>query len=569
MDPDERLTALKKAYADIILNTAKEAAGRIMVSERKAVRTQHELNAMKDQALQMLLRLKQTMDSKVCEAGMTYLSQQKKIDELELQLWKANNTVSEAEAVSLSQQRKIEELEAQLHEAEDIVKDLREELREMQAELERVRNSKVQNMDNHDTASQKQALYGNRLNAPKPIVFRPNSRLEPFASDMKTSALNQRNEVHRYYNVNSPVLEEHRLNTSQSVMFPTSKAQIESFIESDMKNSSLSRRNDVSNSYNPNQLRIGASCVSKPDIPSIIMSGKEPQPFRNRRTQRIRAFEEKLMAGELTFSEPLDDVNYETSGREDGEGEEGFHKMPGQKAAKVRGRKKKDSVQADDSGDQVQKVKKVRRRRRRAASYKKNKAVLSKNQTSQISHIEKCSLNSNAQANGDHSEMASKLSEDKADEGTTLGFTEVTESEVEFHEDPDVENPMNKDKAPMDKILSVGQESGIADNLGVSICKMDVEKAEDPSICTEGKPSLTGRVIKYTFQRKRKREALDGSAGNASIENNVLKEMEMGKRNDLLETEKSGSITESSRDSRRVAQVARQLISLSGKKWWQ
>ncbi|KAL6997243.1 hypothetical protein U1Q18_007366 [Sarracenia purpurea var. burkii] len=65
MDVDERLTALKKAYADIILNTAKEAAARIMVSERKALRFQQELNVTKEHAIQMLLRLKQMMDSKV------------------------------------------------------------------------------------------------------------------------------------------------------------------------------------------------------------------------------------------------------------------------------------------------------------------------------------------------------------------------------------------------------------------------------------------------------------------------------------------------------------------------
>lgn len=61
----QRLLALKRAYADIILNTAKEAAARIMVSERKAVGFQYELSVAKEQALQTLLRLKQMMDSKV------------------------------------------------------------------------------------------------------------------------------------------------------------------------------------------------------------------------------------------------------------------------------------------------------------------------------------------------------------------------------------------------------------------------------------------------------------------------------------------------------------------------
>ncbi|KAL0416944.1 UNVERIFIED_CONTAM: hypothetical protein Slati_3526300 [Sesamum latifolium] len=105
----EKLTALKKAYADIILNISKEAAARVMSSDRRAVRYQHELKVAKEESVRMLLRVKQMMDSKI----------------------------SEAEAASLNQQKKIEELEAQLEEAEDIVRDLREELEEMQTELER------------------------------------------------------------------------------------------------------------------------------------------------------------------------------------------------------------------------------------------------------------------------------------------------------------------------------------------------------------------------------------------------------------------------------------------------
>ncbi|GAU38374.1 hypothetical protein TSUD_209530 [Trifolium subterraneum] len=110
MDDSEKLTALKKAYADIILNTAKEAAARIMASERKSMLLQQELAATKDEALRMLLRLKQMFDSKVKESELTFLSQQKKIDVLE----------------------------AQLQEAEEIVRDLRAELRETQSELENV-----------------------------------------------------------------------------------------------------------------------------------------------------------------------------------------------------------------------------------------------------------------------------------------------------------------------------------------------------------------------------------------------------------------------------------------------
>lgn len=59
------MTALKKAYAEIMLNTTKEAAARIMASESKAARYQHELRVAKEEGVRMLMRLKQMMDSKV------------------------------------------------------------------------------------------------------------------------------------------------------------------------------------------------------------------------------------------------------------------------------------------------------------------------------------------------------------------------------------------------------------------------------------------------------------------------------------------------------------------------
>ncbi|KAL7139098.1 hypothetical protein ABFS83_09G028400 [Erythranthe nasuta] len=111
MDDEEKMMGLKKAYADVLFNISKEAAARVMSSEKKAAQYQNELKSSKDEALRMLMRLKQMMDSKT----------------------------SEAEAASLSQQSKIDELEAQLQEAEDIVKDLREELEEAHSQLERVK----------------------------------------------------------------------------------------------------------------------------------------------------------------------------------------------------------------------------------------------------------------------------------------------------------------------------------------------------------------------------------------------------------------------------------------------
>jgi len=61
----QEMLALKKAYADVILNTVKESAGRVMVSEKRALMFQRELTAAKENALHMLMRLKKMMDAKV------------------------------------------------------------------------------------------------------------------------------------------------------------------------------------------------------------------------------------------------------------------------------------------------------------------------------------------------------------------------------------------------------------------------------------------------------------------------------------------------------------------------
>ncbi|KAH1092040.1 hypothetical protein J1N35_019297 [Gossypium stocksii] len=96
----DKMAALKAAYAEVILNTAKEAAARVIISEKRAALFQQQLDCSNKESLRLLLRLKHMIDDKTIEA----------------------------ETTSLNQKRKIDELEAQLHEAEDIITDLRVEL---------------------------------------------------------------------------------------------------------------------------------------------------------------------------------------------------------------------------------------------------------------------------------------------------------------------------------------------------------------------------------------------------------------------------------------------------------
>ncbi|KAK9682473.1 hypothetical protein RND81_10G076200 [Saponaria officinalis] len=103
-----KMEAMKKVYAEVILNTSKEAAARVMLSERKSLQFQHELICLREDYARMMLRLNNHFKSQM----------------------------QEAEARSLNQQKKIDELEAQLGEAEGIIVDLRDEIKQLHEKLE-------------------------------------------------------------------------------------------------------------------------------------------------------------------------------------------------------------------------------------------------------------------------------------------------------------------------------------------------------------------------------------------------------------------------------------------------
>ncbi|XP_027150946.1 uncharacterized protein LOC113751218 isoform X3 [Coffea eugenioides] len=110
MEENEKMVALKKAYAEMILNTAKEAAARVMAAQRKAKMFEHDLNRTKEEALRMLLRFKQMLEDKNAEAEVASSNQQRRIQELELQL-------DEAEGLILDLRAKLDKVHEQLDNA--------------------------------------------------------------------------------------------------------------------------------------------------------------------------------------------------------------------------------------------------------------------------------------------------------------------------------------------------------------------------------------------------------------------------------------------------------------------
>jgi hypothetical protein len=61
-----QVEAMKKAYAGIMLNMAQESAARVLAAERRAAALAAGLEAAKEDGVAALLRLKATMEARVC-----------------------------------------------------------------------------------------------------------------------------------------------------------------------------------------------------------------------------------------------------------------------------------------------------------------------------------------------------------------------------------------------------------------------------------------------------------------------------------------------------------------------
>lgn len=531
MEDSEKLTALKKAYAETILNTAKEAAARIMVSERKALSSQQDLVMAKEEALRMLVRLKQMMDSKIGEAKM----------------------------ISLSQQKKIEELEAQLEEAEDIVRELREELREVQNALEKMTKKQLQPLDEKS--------------------FKGNAGTE----------------------VEAP--QEYKLSASASLILPRTGSRPEPVTTSDLKNSTFNKRNEGNKCYGANDSYMENCFVANRDFASIVTRSKEPELYRNGCTQRIRAFESSLLEGKLSLSGQVDGAMNETTIGEEEEGGEGIYMTSIPKDDNVcrmeRNPDEAEEIRQEDGNlYPVQAIKSFRRKRKRAVRYS-NKApsstclldqVTETHQASDLSFsktyhyaitndLQSGETPSNGTVNESQkdpeSPAALKLPSDATETSKQSECIEVAENDAEFVKACSARSTLNKNKVLIDDTVLSRQESGSLEISEAQNCTMDLETANVSVVNSDLKVSdktdvvLSQPVLKYTFRRKRKKETLGHADGNISLEKNTLKRSTDETQNGPSEPQQASLIPESSRDSRQVAQVARQLISLSEKKWWQ
>ncbi|XP_012080159.2 serine/threonine-protein kinase pakF isoform X1 [Jatropha curcas] len=564
MADSEKLTALKKAYADIILNTAKEAAARIMVSERKAQRYQRELFAAKDEALRMLLRLKQMLDSKV----------------------------SEAEMVSLTQQRRIEELEAQLGEAEDIVKDLRAELRELQDELEKVTNRQMQPLSEQNSGAENATLIAtfeeNRLSTSWSVISSlPALQCDPVIThEMKNSTFNGTFDGSKCYSGHDC----HKDNCF--VCSPDFASIVMRSKEPELyRNGCTQRIRAFERNLLGGNLSLSRQAEEKNQI--VIREEGEEEEEEEEEDEEEEKEEDKDIYKELTAKvDNVCDIEVSTDIVKDVEA--------GNKCRKRKRKRNRNlslSGQADgimdqlsmreedkhicsnltskvDNGCDTEKslgiVKDIPRRlrRKRAARYRRHTVYKS----FPLPAVDNDLLTGeDSRTIDDIPQKDPKLSLSNKNET----ITQVTKSDAEFDRTCLFQNRTD-DKLSIDVLELTGQDAGSAESSEFPASKTDFKIAsvllsnsnpKEPDVI-ESLASQPMNKFLYTFQRKRKKESPSSPDGDSSIDNGTLKRKTVGKQIGYGESQKSGLIAESSRDTRKMAQVARQLISLSEKKWW-
>jgi len=449
--------------------------------------------------------------------------------------------VSEAELMSLNQRKKIEELEAQLQEAEEIVRDLRAELRETQAELETVMKHQMQ---------------------------------PPVEQNIEGEILAQEN-----------FLQENKLDHHDGSIYSAPGLLSESVSISEPRNptvngsivSSCGSHDHTSNCY-----------IHNPDFASIVIRRKEPKLYRNGCTQRIHAFERSLFDGNVSVSGNLDNVQDETlvSVHEEG------------KAMTVSTNANNDIICEKEKPDELKVVKAdadlvkvpVHRKKRRFGRRKAIKSKLHSNQvkeTDRESHLSCAKHSPLVLDNDDPSRVSSSMAyENETQKEITSPVADVPTDTTAMNEQSrahsntqngevflkacSAQSKSKAEKELMDASDLTRQDSLSAESVEVPACKsieasngsldkMD-PKLSDVDAKVSNRPT-SDKFLKYTFCRKRKKEAV--SCDEDCSQDNVDSKKECGEKQDgNVDPQKSCTMTESSRDSRRLAQVARQVGDL-------
>ncbi|KAK1273578.1 hypothetical protein QJS04_geneDACA023535 [Acorus gramineus] len=512
MDESERMAALKRAYAEIILNTAKESAARVMASERKAQRFQQDLSASKEESLRLLVRLKSVMDSEI----------------------------TEAEKSSQLQATRIQELEVQLSESQKTVQQLQEELERTNHELQMLKNNTVEKLNE--------------------------SSLENDST------------------INEGRHQENMISSNESNVFPLvlKNADVQLNQTSEDRDCRTATKNPTEQTAPLDDRSSEENCADGSDLTSIIMRRKEPELYKNGCTQRIRAFEQKTknVTQERSHVQSSNIKNeFAVMSQNCDDGQAG--KLHGRSLRTRRARSKymtvtqENAVQTlsssvhcktsyeclDVSGEALSRKSREAHKKEFSIGVSeehagnsmsvsndeklKNKTVSSSAEKDLLTSKDHCEEMENVGCSGDQVPLST--TEIKTDSVCLDG----TDSHAQICQGQCIQGVTDGDfKIPCNGIEHISTE-----NLNST---EQTHESGSSQVVTDG-------PLKYTFQRKRKRGSSSNNIENITPEENISRKSGGDKKTALPPPQPP--IIESARSNRRLVQVARQLISLSEKRW--
>ncbi|WOK95123.1 hypothetical protein Cni_G03830 [Canna indica] len=584
MDGDaERMVALKRAYADIILNTAKESAARILTAERRVLQSQHSLSLTKEESLAMLLRLKAFMDSKN----------------------------KEAEKVNLSQAKKIQELEVQLCEAKHTIHHLNSELRKLSSEVESEKSHEIESLEEKDAVGMgcvishkddcQECRYASGLVSCSQFgtTYSPNSDLNVAASSQRTvppSCLakytaaeepskdmiasddsagnpdlvslilrNKEPELRRNGCTQRIHAFEQNLLTSREL--PGQKHAL----PSDKKHEAVTRGDALAERQRVGVATIAVGMVVQAkkllETEKIGQGGNIHENGRKVKFSRRRSSRKRGVRKLAMEDHDQSDINNS--------------KVAGQNIMSISSEKQVDNnedsfsclVQAAVGNHETPKDENITLKK---ISNSIVPGILYTGRVMTRRTKKLCNINSENHCG------ESTVSISPNDSQENIKKEEVTMSTYDMEGDTHSERAAKDDAidtqlecepmltTPDHEVIGYLNTSDSNENHMVGVPLSDFGSKDEEPGKSSGLPAEVGndRIVKYTFKRTRKRGTPDSKNEAVSLEENKSKRKAADKEHTLLEPSKPNILTESTRDSRRLAQVARQLISLSEKRWW-
>lgn len=447
----------------------------------------------------------------------------------------------------MNKQRKIEELEAQLNEAEDVITDLRAELKQVWVELEKKKNSKSQLLEGQ--------------------IIKEVASVEASANPEAM--------------VSIPLQEHECLKTCDVKNEHSKEDVLDGTCYNSIKQTELLYISNLEDCYAHNS-----------DLASIIMTGKKPELYKNGCTQRIRALEGKSLDDKmLARDEPngcfgiSNGLVVKESGKEVAKFKTPSSKteeMKINKHAKRRRRQKGKGFSctrscfipcSDKGACSLPSIKPCAvRKSRRSKRFRPVKMGSSVPQCSKPSFTpKKCSSVSN---NGifceDQQNEKLKPVPQLTDVEPVHGSTSVTESIKMVSQFGLEKETVKRDNELLNACFLENSVGSFSQKLTVPSSNMKVEDVDVPctSIDLEDVKTLgenngssgqadEGKLLKYTFHRKRKKVFMGNPEGKINPEKSTVKRRMGEEQNGASEPQKS--IDDSSRDSWGLAQVARQV----------